>query len=125
MPPQMGIPPPNQAIGYHSQPTSTSTAPTSSYPIQLQRQELDRREGLEHPPGYQQNSYASELSADQRRAQQEAEKNSSSFNLSQGQGGSTGGFDEPSVWNTAKSWANSAGEKLSAVEAEVWKKINK
>jgi hypothetical protein len=27
--------------------------------------------------------------------------------------------------NTAKKWAQHAGEKLSEVEAEVWRKINK
>ena len=125
MPPQMGMPAPYQPVGSHSQPTSTSTAASSSYPVSLPQQSSDRDGSLEHPPGYQQNSYASEMSADQRRAQQEAEKNSSSFNLSQGQGGGAGGFEEQSVWDAAKGWASSAGEKLSAVEAEVWKKINK
>jgi hypothetical protein len=29
------------------------------------------------------------------------------------------------AWNAAKSWASSAGKKLSEVEAEVWKRVNK
>lgn len=125
MPPQMNIPVPTQAIGSHQQPTSTSTAPSSSYPVNLPSDTSDNaRRSLDHPPGYQQNTYASEMSADQRRAS-EAQQNSSNYGIPPGQGGGTGGFEEQSVWDTAKSWASQAGEKLSAVEAEVWKKINK
>ncbi|KAJ5625572.1 hypothetical protein N7510_001881 [Penicillium lagena] len=45
-----------------------------------------------------------------------------------GSGGVTGsifaGEDEPSMFNTAKAWMNTAGNKLAEVEAEVWKRIN-
>jgi hypothetical protein len=39
--------------------------------------------------------------------------------------GSEGGLDADSVWNVAKKWAQTAGEKFSEAEAEVWRKINK
>jgi hypothetical protein len=32
--------------------------------------------------------------------------------------------DEPSFFNTAKGWMQTAGSKLVEVEAEVWKRIN-
>ncbi|KAM7192685.1 hypothetical protein V8F20_008748 [Naviculisporaceae sp. PSN 640] len=35
------------------------------------------------------------------------------------------GGDEEGVWNSAVKWAQAAGEKLSAAESEVWKRINK
>lgn len=124
LPPQMNLPAPTQAIGSHAQPTSTTNAPSFSHPVGLPAQESSEgRKSLEHPPGYQQNTYASEMSADQRRAQ-ESNQNQSTYGLPV-QGGSGGGFEEESVWNTAKGWASQAGQKLSAVEAEVWKKINK
>ena len=75
------------------------------------------RRSFEHPPGYQQNAFASELRSDQRRAQ---ESNRSSY----AQESSESGFDS-SVWDTAKKWAQQAGEKISEAEAEVWRKINK
>lgn len=33
--------------------------------------------------------------------------------------------DEEGVWNSAVKWAQAAGEKLSAAESEVWRRINK
>jgi hypothetical protein len=45
-----------------------------------------------------------------------------------GSGGGAGSIftdeDEPSLFNTAKTWMNTAGNKLAEVEAEVWKRIN-
>jgi hypothetical protein len=32
--------------------------------------------------------------------------------------------DEDSIWETAKKWANSAGEKMAETEAQIWKRIN-
>jgi hypothetical protein len=46
---------------------------------------------------------------------------------------STGGYDgandkeaesEAGLWGSAKSWLQTAGNKLAEVEAEVWKRIN-
>jgi hypothetical protein len=79
--------------------------------------EIPRR-SLEHPPGYQQNVYASEPTSDQRRAQ---EANITRLGA-QGTSENVEGLD---FLNTAKKWAQQAGAKISEVEAEVWRKINK
>jgi hypothetical protein len=70
--------------------------------------------GLSHPPGYQQDSFASEFNSAQRAAHNVSERNNT-FDT---------GEDE-SVWGTAKKWANAAGNSLAAAESEVWKRINK
>jgi hypothetical protein len=122
-PPQMSIPPPTSAYG--AQPptssTSTSTTGSSAYPAPFQNVDYGApRRSLEHPPGYQQNSYASELSSDQRRAQDAAN------NSAGGYGGSEkGGIDTEGMWNTASKWVTAAGNKLSETEQEIWRRINK
>lgn len=119
-PPQMAIPPPTRAIGAHPPSSSTSTTyqPSTSYPVPISSAEYGgTRQSLEHPPGYQQNTYAADLSPEQRRASEAEAEGYSNKNSSNN--------EQESVWNTAKSWAQQAGEKLQAVEAEAWKKINK
>jgi hypothetical protein len=120
-PPQMSIPAPSNTYGAQPPHSSTSTTNTASasYPVAIPAAEYEGpRRSLEHPPGYQQNTYASEPTSDQRRAQ---EANGSSGVMA----GSEGGLDADSVWNVAKKWAQTAGEKISEAEAEVWRKINK
>ncbi len=118
-PPQMGIPPPTTSYGtqHPSSSTSTSTTASASYPVAVSSTEIPRR-SLEHPPGYQQNVYASEPTSDQRRAQ---EANITRLGA-QGTSENVEGLD---FLNTAKKWAQQAGAKISEVEAEVWRKINK
>ncbi|KAF8864139.1 hypothetical protein BDZ45DRAFT_54591 [Acephala macrosclerotiorum] len=121
-PPQMSIPPPTSAYGAqmpHSS-TTTTTAPLGSYPASIPEAGAQRR-SLEHPPGYQQNQYASEMTSDQRRAHEAANYSSTSQENKE----TIAGIDTESVWNTARSWLGQAGEKISAAEAEVWRKINK
>lgn len=125
-PPQMSIPPPTSAYGaqHPTSSTSSSTTRSSAYPAPIPNADYGApRRSLEHPPGYQQNSYASELSSDQRRAQ-DAANNSSGLG---GYGGSEkgSGIDTESVWNTASKWVTAAGNKLSATEQEIWRRINK
>ncbi|KAJ5038282.1 uncharacterized protein L3040_007149 [Drepanopeziza brunnea f. sp. 'multigermtubi'] len=126
MPPQMGYAPPTMTYG--SQPlkssTSTTNTPSVPYPVGIPSAADDPRRSLEHPPGYHQDVYASELTSDQRRAH-EAELANSSSVFGSLDNGSAGGFEADGVWNTAKKWAQQAGEKISATEQEVWKKINK
>jgi hypothetical protein len=120
-PPQMSIPAPSNTYGGQPPHSSTSTTNTASasYPVAIPAAEYEApRRSLEHPPGYQQNTYASEPTSDQRRAQ---EGNNSSGLMA----GSEGGLDADSVWNVAKKWVQTAGEKISEAEAEVWRKINK
>ncbi len=123
-PPQMAHPPPTATYG--SQPpkssTSTTSAPSGPYPVAIPSTEPGPRRSLEHPPGYHQNVYASELTSDQRRAQEAQLANDSSRDPGTG---SAAGFDSDGVWSTARKWAQQAGEKISEAEAEVWRKINK
>lgn len=120
-PPQMGIPPPTTTYGGQppSSSTSTTTTAAASYPVAISAEYGAPRRSLGHPPGYQQNVYASEPISDQRRAQ---EANASSGIGAQDISENVGGMD---ILNTAKKWAQQAGGKLSEVEAEVWRKINK
>jgi hypothetical protein len=117
-PPQMGI---SSPTAYGAQPPSSSTSATTtasaSYPVAIPAAEVQRR-SLEHPPGYQQNLYASEPASDQRRAQ---EANASRIGV-QDAPENVGGME---FLNTAKKWAQQAGEKISEAEKEVWRKINK
>ncbi|KAI9873608.1 MAG: hypothetical protein M1830_010806 [Pleopsidium flavum] len=151
-PPQMAIPPP-ASQSFRQTPSSTSTtmnAP-SSYPVsnpafgtQLQNQQpptriapvagegIDvegRRTSLEHPPGYSQNPYATEMTPDQRFANQQSNTSNQSNALGYaGYRPSNGGFAEEegaSYWDTAKKWAKLAGDKASEVESDVWRRINK
>ncbi|KAH7418216.1 hypothetical protein BKA64DRAFT_192837 [Cadophora sp. MPI-SDFR-AT-0126] len=125
-PPQMSYAPPTTTYGSQTPSSSTSTTNTPSvpYPVAVPSAERGPRRSLEHPPGYHQDVYASELTSDQRRAQ-EMEQSTNFSGLGSQDTGSAGGFDSEGVWSTAKKWAQTAGEKISVAEAEVWKKINK
>jgi hypothetical protein len=119
-PPQMAVPPPTSAYGAHppSSSTSTTTAPTSAYPVPLSFAEQGKPRGsIEHPPGYHQNTFASELSRDQRQANESSN--------SEGRSEGLGSFDSGSALNTAKQWLSAAGNKLSEAEQEVWRRIGK
>ncbi|KAI9843780.1 MAG: hypothetical protein M1837_006141 [Sclerophora amabilis] len=103
-----------------STPTRTDPAATGG----------QRRQSLVHPPGYVQNPRAADLTPDQRSAN-EASNDSTPL------GGLLGGGDGPrqsvfnldgedgdGIWDTAKKWAKTAGEKVSEAEHEVWKRLN-
>ncbi|EME49359.1 hypothetical protein DOTSEDRAFT_68213 [Dothistroma septosporum NZE10] len=78
-----------------------------------------------HPPGYHQNVDAQEMSSAQR-ASLDAEQRRGSFAPGLGMGGNdSNDFSAGSVWNTMKTYANFAGNKLAETEKEVWKRINK
>ena len=116
---QMGIPPPTQ---YGVQPprssTSTTTTAAASYPVAIPSAEFGApRRSLEHPPNYQQNVYAPELTSDQRRAHEANTSEVGAQDTSENLGGN--------FLNTAKKWVEQAGEKISEAEAEVWRRINK
>jgi hypothetical protein len=64
-----------------------------------------QRRSLEHPPGYSQNPYASDMSAGQRIA------------LEQGLGGEEG------MWDMTKKWARTAVEMASEAESAIWRRI--
>lgn len=74
--------------------------------------------GAEHPPGYQQNANGAEpTSHGESRALYETEHDTERSSDARG--------DDDGVWSSAKKWAQTAGEKLSAAESEVWRRINK
>ena len=96
---------------------------------------------LDHPPGYVQNAYATDMNSSQREAALAAR---SGLGLGSGPGsgsgsgnnnilgGSTGarpsgsvGEESESLWDAAKKLAASVGEGLKAGETEVWRRINK
>ncbi|KAJ3573652.1 hypothetical protein NPX13_g4620 [Xylaria arbuscula] len=90
--------------------TSTTTVASSSSPYETHLPPTSTgAENLSHPAGYQQNVNASEFDRYQRTAQEQRVLDDS------GDG----------VWGAAKKLAQQTGERLIAVESEVWKKINK
>ena len=98
--------------------------PASTRPTQLGAQGVGedlRRPSFEHPPGYVQNPYAS--------GQQYSQRNESpSLGYNGGYTTNNNGVHDGeglSLWDTARSWAKSAGEKASQVESDIWKRINK
>jgi hypothetical protein len=136
-PTQMGLPAP--AAPYTQRGTATASS-AASYGGQVQLPGMPAfspqagaggvgGDNYAHPPGYMQNVNAADFSRDQRAAH-EASMQSYGAGSSSGMGGSSGmsgeGSDgEEGIWDTAKKWAQAAGEKLSAAENEVWRRINK
>lgn len=83
---------------------------------------------LSHPPGYHQNVNAAELNSHQRAAHQ-ANVSGPGLVLGVGGvgmgGGGSGPAGEEGVWDSAVKFVQAAGEKLSAAESEVWRRISK
>ncbi|KAK7924088.1 hypothetical protein PG985_006142 [Apiospora marii] len=116
-PHQMAIPPPTMAYPAQQLGTATAFAPSSAYaqaPTGIVGQ--GGQSSLDHPPGYHQNVNAAGL--DQYQSQAIARNESADRRQ-------LDGTEEEGVWGAAKKWAAGAGEKLAAVEGEVWKRINK
>ena len=86
------------------------------------------RASLEHPPGYVQNPFASDMTPDQRFAAQQNNENRSETLPSLGyidnaKGPRAGLEDDESVWGTAKKWVKEKAEQASKLEEKVWDKI--
>ncbi|TAQ87751.1 hypothetical protein B7494_g3908 [Chlorociboria aeruginascens] len=117
------IPPPPKAGEY--QPPQGIAVPTYPPPMAIPLPSTERqpptqynaRPSLEHPPGYSQNVYASELTSEQRRAQ---DTQNASF---MGDSNKDDRMDSEGVLNTVKKWAASAGAKISEAESEVIGKV--
>ena len=110
-PPQMGMAAPTVASSQRG--TSTAFVSQFSRPVEVGG-------GLEHPPGYHQNASASGFNSYQRPAHSAAERD--------GREEQRATFDddgEGTMWDSAKKFAQAAGDKLSAAEHEVWRRINK
>ena len=114
-PPQMGVPAPTVPSSQRG--TSTAFVSQFSRPVEVG---AGSYEGLEHPPGYHQDANASNFNSYQRAAHSAAERQAreegrdDSFNDGEG-----------TMWDSAKKLAQQAGEKLSAAENEVWRRLNK
>jgi hypothetical protein len=97
------------------------------------------RKSFEHPPGkllwnydvegdnltaigYHQNIYQGSTTGGQFSGTQQGQS------VQSGQWHRAGAIDdstgEESIWETAKKWAYSAGEKMAETEAEIWKRVN-
>jgi hypothetical protein len=122
MPPQMSYPVPGNSPYAPERGSFTSTAlgpQNGAAPIPRSLQESGPDGNLSHPPGYQQDTHASELSSYQRAAHEAAvSQPATSFDQ-------RGGFEDEGLWSTAKKWVSAAGDGLAAAENEVWKRINK
>lgn len=123
---EMHVPPPTTP--YRAQPiastTSSTTTPLSSHTVPFPTSQYEdgrRQSSLEGPPGYSQDPYAADLSAEQRQAIDIIDSDGRSSDKAS-TGMTCSGGD---AWTTAKNWALKAGEKLSEAETEVWKRINK
>lgn len=124
-------------------PTTLNLGPVTTAPTSAAQDGSGRRSS-EHPPGYQQNVYAQEMTPAQR-ASLEGEQRREGFAAQLGgafggnagprdgglgggmMGGNAGGGvggDGEGVWGAAKSWLGAAGSKLAETEEEVWRRIN-
>lgn len=142
MPPQMGMPP-LTASPYPSAARGTQVQNSASYPgipqptglaqgLAMGDRQQQQHTSLDHPPGYVQDTYAAEMTSSQRAAAAQVGHGSggglSSYHSSSGfnNNHSTFGDDDgEGLWDAAKKLAASAGERLSAAETEVWRRINK
>ena len=91
---------------------------------------MPARASLEHPPGYVQNPFASDMTPDQRFAAKQQQENQSnilpSLGYTDNAEGSRPGLDEDeTVWATAKKWVKEKGEKASKLGEEVWDRIGR
>jgi len=131
-PPQLGIPPPTSAYTptkststtqqqpqHNNTPTTINFGPvfspaqpgaTHSSPAAAE----DRRYSLEHPPGYVQNPYAADGTAEQRARLQDAAARES------GGGGMVGGDGAAGIWDTLRKGAGEAGEWAKRMEEQAW-----
>jgi hypothetical protein len=109
-PGQMAIPAPT--MPYAQRGTSTASGEM--------RQETVLTHQLGHPPGYQQNVNATEMTSSQREAHHSAaaDQYGGRYPMYGGEG------DPEGVMGMARKWAQAAGDKASAIENEVWKRIN-
>ena len=143
-PPQMSQPsmgsgsnglPPGSTTSTTTDPSFPASAPPTSLPVST---ETSARASLEHPPGYLQNPYASDLTPDQRFATTLQEKE----NLSDGlpslgyndnvRRRANSGLDDESVWDAAKKWGTDGmkwgkekGKQLGDLHEQVWDSIGR
>lgn len=106
-------------------PTASRTEPTSTnphYPFG------GGGSNLQHPPGYIQNPYASDMTPDQRFATEQVDRLEESqtlgHNESTRKNNSTFGVDN-SVWDMTKKWVKGAGDSVGGYVTEMNEKISR
>ncbi len=133
-PAQMAQPPlgsyPNGIPPVSTTSTTEPSFPLSAPPINLPAVSAGSptRASLEHPPGYVQNPYASDMTPAQRLAAPQPENESEtspSLGFTDNTQGNHAGFgEEESVWSMATKWAKKKGEQASELHGQVWEKID-
>jgi len=117
-PAQMSIPSPTVPTAQRG----TSTAFVRQVPVPTNLG-FGTDDNLEHPPGYQQNVNATDMTSSQRAATEAA---ASEAEARAARRSSRDAFDEgQGVWDMTKKFVQAAGGKLQEAESEVWKRINK
>lgn len=112
--------------------STTSTTTTPSYPSYAPPTTLSSsdapagRSSLEHPPGYIQNPYASDMTSTQRLVAEQKKHETDSLSPSLGyndaaRNASNAGFgDDQSVWEMAKNGLKKTGEEASKLHSKIW-----
>ncbi|KAF2160510.1 hypothetical protein M409DRAFT_29131 [Zasmidium cellare ATCC 36951] len=126
MPPQMGVPPPQS--NYTPTKGTMYSPPETTGPTTLNFGAVPAPAPItagSHPPGYQQNTNAQEMTSAARASLDAEERRGSNFGTNFGLGGGDSTNDTAgNVWNAVKGWATTAGKSLAETEKEVWKRIN-
>ena len=133
-PPQMAHPPlgpspsgmlPRSTTSTTTQPSFTPSAPSAELSAST---ESPSRLSLEHPPGYVQNQYASDMTPAQRLAAVRQEKQSDTVPslgyTNSNASGSAGYGEREGVWDMATRWAKKKGEQASELHGQVWERID-
>ncbi|CAK4033922.1 Hypothetical predicted protein [Lecanosticta acicola] len=132
MPAQMGVPPPTQQANVRGtsaySPPERAGGPTT---VNFGAAPQPIPAAASHPPGYQQDTNAQEMSSAARASldAQERKDGMGGFGgnfgggSSSGGGGLGGGDGAGDMWTAVKGWVGKAGETLAETEREVWRRI--
>ncbi|KAK3692884.1 hypothetical protein B0T22DRAFT_30016 [Podospora appendiculata] len=129
-PPQMTMPPPPMGYSHSQRGTTTATAAAPS-PYNTQPTQIcgglptDESDNLSHPPGYQQDIHALDYGNPQQGGGGQNASSSAFGSRSKPQRTADTYDEDEGVLSSAMKWAQAAGQKLSAAESEVWRRINK
>ncbi len=110
-----------------SLPMTERIGPSPTSPLSGNTSERARA-SLEHPPGYVQNPYASDMTPDQQFAmkQNRSERGPLDLGYDNDSRKTTSGFeDEGSVWEMAKTWAKGASDTVGKYVTDINEKISR
>lgn len=121
--------PPGPTTSVSTETSFPASAPPSSLSATA---EAPTQATLEHPPGYVQNPYASDMTPDARfaTAQQDNESRSVSlpslgYNDNVRKRANSGMGDDDSVWDAAKKWGKEMGKQLGDLHEQVWDTVGR